>query len=53
MRVLVWSELFWPYIGGPELLVTSHDYLQLPDEDSYEGIPVHRLPLRAALEDPD
>jgi glycosyltransferase involved in cell wall biosynthesis len=66
MRVLVWSDLFWPYIGGPELLVarlmlelrergheflvvTSHDYLELPDEATYEGIPVHRLPFRAAI----
>jgi glycosyltransferase involved in cell wall biosynthesis len=68
VRVLLWSDLFWPYIGGPEVLVaklmpalrrrghefcvvTSHDFLELPGEDSYEGIPVHRLPLRAALRD--
>ncbi|MFL5868524.1 MAG: glycosyltransferase family 4 protein [Thermoleophilaceae bacterium] len=67
MRVLLWSELFWPYVGGAELfaarlmlelrergyrflVVTSHDYLELPDEASYEGIPVHRLPFRPAME---
>jgi len=66
MRVLFWSELFWPYVGGAEIfgaglmtslqvrghefsVVTSHDYLDLPDEDSFEGIPVNRLPFRAAL----
>lgn len=66
MRVLVWSDLFWPYVGGPELLVarlmlelrergydflvvTSHDYLRLPDEAGYEGIPIRRFPFRAAV----
>jgi glycogen(starch) synthase len=66
VRVLVWSDLFWPYIGGPEVLIarlmvdlrergheflvlTSHDYLDLPDEDSYEGIPIRRFPFREAL----
>jgi glycogen(starch) synthase len=66
MRVLLWSELFWPYVGGAELfvarlmvalrergheflVVTSHDYLDLPDEARYEGIPIHRLPLRSVL----
>lgn len=66
MRVLLWSELFWPYIGGAEVfgarlslalrnrghdvqVVTSHDYLDLPDEARCDGIPVHRLPFRAAL----
>jgi glycosyltransferase involved in cell wall biosynthesis len=71
MRVLVWSELFWPYIGGAELFVarlmvelrerggydflvaTSHDYLPLPDEASYEGIPIRRFPFRAAIRDRD
>ena len=66
MRVLLWAELFWPYIGGIEVLsarllpalqargydvavVTSHDQLDLPDEDRYHGIPVYRFPFRAAL----
>jgi glycogen(starch) synthase len=66
MRVLFWSELFWPYIGGAEIVnaqllsalrnrgyefivVTSHDYLDLPDEAHFEGIPVYRLPFRTAL----
>jgi glycogen synthase len=68
VRVLMWSELFWPYIGGAEifgarlmlalrdrghdfLVVTSHDYLVLPDEAHYGGIPIHRLPFRAAFAD--
>ena len=70
MRVLVLSDLFWPYIGGPEILaaallpklrergheflvVTSHDYLELPDEATHRGIPIKRLPLRAALDERD
>jgi glycogen synthase len=70
MRVLVWSELFWPYIGGPEVLLaklipalrdrghefvvlTSHDHLDLPDEERYDGIPVRRLPLRSAIANRD
>jgi glycosyltransferase involved in cell wall biosynthesis len=66
MKVLFWSELFWPYIGGAEVfgakllralatrknqfaVITSHDTLDLPDCDSYEGIPVYRFPFRAVL----
>jgi len=66
MRILFWSELFWPYGGGVEVLaakvlpalskrnyefivVTSHDYLDLPDEEEYKGIPVYRFPFREAL----
>jgi glycogen(starch) synthase len=66
MRVLFWSEYFWPYIGGAEvwgmrlvlalrergyklIVVTSHDYLELPDEAQYRGIPIYRFPFRTAL----
>src|SRR5713226_551092 len=66
MRILFWSELFWPYVGGIELsgarlvaalrergyeliVVTSHDYLDLPDEARYRGIPVFRFPFRRVL----
>ena len=66
MRVLLWSELYWPYIGGAEifaakllrslrargvefLVVTSHHDRELPDEDVHEGIPIRRLPFRAAI----
>jgi glycogen(starch) synthase len=66
MRVLFWSELFWPYIGGGEIfatkliaamqeyghefaVLTSHDYLELPDKTHYRGIPIYRLPFREAL----
>jgi glycosyltransferase involved in cell wall biosynthesis len=65
-RVLFWSEFFWPYIGGVEIVsaqllpalcrrgyefvvVTSHDYLTLPDEAQCAGIPVYRFPFRPAL----
>jgi len=67
ISIVLWSELFWPYVGGAEIfaarlmcalrprgfsftVITSHDYLDLPDEDSYRGIPVYRLPFRRALE---
>jgi glycosyltransferase involved in cell wall biosynthesis len=70
MRVLLWTELFWPYIGGIEVLsarllpalealghefvvVTSHGHLDLPDEASFQGIPVHRFPFRQALSSGD
>lgn len=66
MRVLFWSDLYWPYIGGAEifaaklmaslrprgiefLVLTSHHDQELPDVDSYEGIPIRRLPFRAAI----
>jgi glycosyltransferase involved in cell wall biosynthesis len=66
MRVICWTELFWPYIGGVEVItarllpalkerghelcvVTSHGSLDLPDEDEYEGTPVHRFPFQTAL----
>lgn len=66
MRVVFWSDLFWPYIGGAEVVgasllpalrrrgyeltvVTSHDSLDLPDVDSFHGIPVHRFAFRRAL----
>jgi glycogen(starch) synthase len=66
VRVLYWSELFWPYIGGAEVfsanlipalqqrgheftVVTSHDYLELPDEGCYRGTVIHRFAFRKAL----
>jgi len=66
MRVLFWSNLFWPYIGGGEyfgarlvsalrergyefIVLTSHDYLDLPDETNYQGIPIYRLPFLQSL----
>jgi glycogen synthase len=66
MRVLFWSNLFWPYIGGAEhfgtrlvlalrkrgyefIILTSHDYLDLPDETNYQGIPIYRLPFLQTL----
>jgi len=67
VRVLFWSELFWPHIGGAEVfardlivalaargheftIVTSQTDRELPDEDSMEGIAVHRFPFRSWLE---
>ncbi len=35
--------------GHVSCVVTSHDTLDLPDEEAHEGIAIHRLPLRAAL----
>ncbi len=67
MRILLASELFWPYIGGIEVLsvklaralrdrghavavTASHGSLDLPDEDSFEGMPVRRFPFFEALD---
>jgi glycogen(starch) synthase len=66
MRILCWSELFWPYIGGAEVfaarmlsawsargyepvVVTAHDWLSLPDDDTYNGTPIFRFPFRTAI----
>jgi glycogen(starch) synthase len=65
MRILCWSDLFWPYIGGGEIfaakllmalrerhefiVVTRQDTADLPPEDSYQGIPVYRFPFCTAL----
>lgn len=35
--------------GYEFLIVTSHDYLDLPDEGSFEGIPLRRIAFRPAL----
>ena len=35
--------------GHDACVVTSHDVLDLSDEEEHDGIPIHRLPLRAAL----
>ena len=66
MRVLFWTELFWPYIGGVEVLgakfilalrergyefavITSHGALDLPDEETYQEVPIHRFQFWKAL----
>ncbi len=66
MRLLFWTRVYWPYIGGVEVfsikllaalrgrghevaVVTSHGSLDLPDEDTYGGVPIHRMPFHAAL----
>jgi len=70
VRILYWTQLFWPYVGGVEVLaskfipamqargyefivVTSHGSLHLPDEDKKDGIPIHRFPFQAAIENRD
>jgi glycogen(starch) synthase len=35
--------------GHEVAVITSHDYLDLPDEARYNNIPIYRLPFRAAL----
>jgi len=61
MRVLFWSETFWPRIGGvenlaarllPALRARGHEFAVVtweniahPDQISYEGIPVYRVPF--------
>ena len=45
MRVLLWSELFWPYVGGPEILAArlipalrdrGHEFLMVTSHDSLD-----------------
>ena len=61
MRILFWSETFWPRVGGvenlaarllPSLQTRGHDFLVVtwenikdPDEIRYQGIPVFRFPF--------
>jgi glycogen synthase len=61
MRILFWSETFWPRVGGVENLavrllpalqsrgyefvVVTWENTKVPDEVRYQGIPVHRFPF--------
>jgi hypothetical protein len=45
MRVLLWSDLFWPYVGGPEILAArlmpalrdrGHEFLVVTSHDSLD-----------------
>jgi glycogen(starch) synthase len=61
MRVLFWSETFWPRVGGvenlaakllPALQSRGHEFvvvtwenIELPDVIHYQGIPVYRFPF--------
>lgn len=70
MRVMFWSSVFPPSIGGVQtmasslllalrerghefLVITQRDTPDLPVEDQYEGIAVHRLPVAAIRTDVD
>ncbi len=70
MRLLFWTAVYWPHIGGVEVfsskllaalrgrghevaVVTSHGSLDLPDEDTREGVPIHRMPFQSALRERD
>ncbi|BCM94464.1 alpha-D-kanosaminyltransferase [Abditibacteriota bacterium] len=65
-RVLFWTDLFWPYVGGVEVLaaqylralskqgyeftiITRCEGDDLQELGEFEGMPVHRLNVRAAL----
>ena len=61
MRILFWSETFWPRVGGVENLaakllpalrsrghefvVVTWEYIKAPDELRYQEIPVYRFPF--------
>jgi glycogen(starch) synthase len=64
--VQYWSELFWPYVGGTQVVdyqvlpamrrlgyeyqvVTGHGARDLPDDEDWKGIEVHRVRFREAL----
>jgi glycogen(starch) synthase len=45
MRILLWSDLFWPYVGGPEILAArlmpalrdrGHEFLVVTSHDSLD-----------------
>jgi len=66
MRVLFWSETFWPRIGGVENLaarllpalqqrghqfaVVTWENIEGPDEIFYKGIPVYRFPFFSSMQ---
>src|SRR5438445_452456 len=61
MRILFWSETFWPRVGGvenlaatllPALQARRHEFvvvtwenMEIPDVIHYQGIPVYRFPF--------
>jgi glycosyltransferase involved in cell wall biosynthesis len=61
MRILFWSETFWPRVGGVEnlaarllpalrsrgyeFMVVTWENINAADELSYQGIPVYRFPF--------
>lgn len=65
MRVLFWTNLFWPSIGGievlsaqliPALMERGHEFIVVAQgspnvlsEIDYRGVPVHRFPFDATL----
>lgn len=64
MRILFWSETFWPRIGGVEnlaarllpalqnhgheFIVVTWEHVEMPDQIHYRGIPVFRFPFFSA-----
>jgi glycosyltransferase involved in cell wall biosynthesis len=64
MRVLFWSETFWPRVGGvenlaarllPALRARGHEFvvvtwenIEIPDQITYRDIPVFRFPFFSA-----
>lgn len=70
MKILHWSEMFLPVIGGMEVFVDhlagslrqrGHQNMilvdsfgdKLPASEDWKGLPVRRLPFRAAIENRD
>ena len=65
MKILFWSEGFWPHIGGIEIFaeqlmqglqqkgfefaVITSTLENALDEEVYKGIKIYRLPLRQGL----
>ncbi|MFN3231289.1 MAG: glycosyltransferase family 4 protein [Alphaproteobacteria bacterium] len=66
LRISYWTELYWPSLGGvevfsraflPRLMSRGYDVDVIsssgagwPDFDVMDGVPIHRLPMRDALE---
>ena len=65
MKILFWSECFWPHVGGIEIFgqqlmiglqqrgfqfaVITSTLEDSPDEELFNGIPIYRLPMRRGL----
>ncbi len=64
-RILFWTELFWPHVGGIEkfsealifkLIPKGFEFVMItsqlpntPEEEHYRGLQIHRLPLRKGV----
>ncbi len=70
MKILFWSEFFWPHIGGIEVrvghlaaelchqghecaVITNRVPSELPAQESWRGMTIHRMNIRQTVESRD